>query len=525
MHCVLKEALLCTLLIIKMPMHISIKRLENLVLDTIAETVSQFAGEPGNRRNCSNKNYELLHRFLTPFAENCPYLANKIHFVMMKNYHLCWPAINFLGSSLTVLDFSGLVEEADDFLNERSINNYIILKCPRIERICLNNCTKISCNTVKLLVKAYRTSLKRLELQDVSLSKIILVAIGNCTKLTYLDISKDQPYFRLQFRDLKELFRRVGRPTKLAQRLEAFHMNHIYCERPIDFNARLFHRWCPNLLEFSHHFLFDGLVQLCKLNKGPKPLNLKRGLDDTNKLKVSTLEKQHDIPTLFQCLPEMHSFYIIGSGIETKTSIVRIIQNLGIQLTTLDLEWDFPLDFLKFIGPICPNLEAVYIHKTYAKTQNALAHDVKEEFETSSSEALRAGVKTWSKLRRLKLSVGEGVEDDEDVTSLLKTICKNSAGSLKELYLFHGIHECVFDFLTQMFHNHTLSSLIRLCCVGLDITSDMIWNWLTLRNNLRYIQLFESDIEDSEKERLLQYIRERNLDVKFDIFYWNDFSV
>ena len=131
-------------------------------------------------------------------------------------------------------------------------------------------------------------------------------------------------------------------------------------------------------------------------------------------------------------------------------------------------------------------------------------------------------MKPWSKLRRLKLSVGEGVEYDEDVTSLLKTICENSAGSLKELYLIHGIHECVFDFLTQMFHNHTLSSLIRLCCVGLDITSDMIWSWLTLRNNLRYIQLFDSDIEDSEKERLLQYIRERNLDVKFDIFYWND---
>ncbi|CAK8697626.1 unnamed protein product [Clavelina lepadiformis] len=290
-----------------MPRHLSAKCLKHLVLDKIAKTVRQLAGESGNRRNCSKNNYELLKQFLTPFNAYGPIITNSINFVLVKHYNLRWPAISFFGSSMTVLNLSFLLNQEDKILIERSIKNFILVNCPRIEILCLNFCTKISSEVVRQLITAYKGTLRKLELQHVRLSKKIFEAIGKCDKLSYLDISRVFKYSqKFSFSKLAKMFLISGERTGLARNLEVLHMNNVNCasKKPFRFFAHIFYYWCPQLSKFSHCLLFEALAHLCKLNKGPKPLYLKGGNDyvESNRLRVSWFEEQQD-DALLQCVP------------------------------------------------------------------------------------------------------------------------------------------------------------------------------------------------------------------------------
>ena len=86
-----------------MPRHLSAKCLKHLVLEKIADTVRQLAAESGNRRNCSNKNYELLKQFLTPFNAYGPNITNSINFALVKHYDLRWPAIQAICQSQSAM--------------------------------------------------------------------------------------------------------------------------------------------------------------------------------------------------------------------------------------------------------------------------------------------------------------------------------------------------------------------------------------------------------------------------------------
>ncbi|CAK8687905.1 unnamed protein product [Clavelina lepadiformis] len=501
-----------------MPRHRSAKCLKHLVLDKIAQTVWQLAAESGNRRNCSNKNYELLKQFLTPFNVYGPNITNSINFALVKHYDLRWPAISFFGSSMTVLNLSFIQNQEDTILIERSIKTFILVNCPRIEVLCLNFCTKISCEVVRLLITASKDTLRRLELQNVTLSGNIFEAIGKCDKLSYLDISRDFEHSqKFSFYKLAKMFLIYGKRTGLARNLEVLHMNNVDCasKKPFRFFAHIFYYWCPQLSRFTHHLLFKALAHLCKLNKGPKPLYLKGGNDDTdsNRLCVSWFEEQHD--ALLQCVPKMENLNII-SGNEKNATIVYIIQNQRLQLTTLELSWIHPFGFLKYVGLLCPYLEDVTVDKVFVETQNNLVQVVKEEFEKLSLTALETGLKPWSKLKSLCMRAANSYLEDEDITSLLKTICKNSSGSLKILSLEFGIHSCAYDVLNELFQDGTLRDLKDLLCLEKDVTPNMIWDWLTFDNSLKFIYVKCSQINPVllEIEQFNRYIDEKNLDLK-----------
>ncbi|CAK8687914.1 unnamed protein product [Clavelina lepadiformis] len=501
-----------------MPRHLSAKCLKHLVLDKIAKTVRQLAGESGNRRNCNKNNYEMLNRFLTPFNAYGPIITNSINFILVTHYDLRWPAISFFGSSMTVLNLSFLLNQENTIFIERSIKKFILVNCPRIEVLCLNCCTKISCEVVRLLITAYKDTLRRLELQDVCLSNKIFEAIGKCDKLSYLDISRDFEHSqKFSFYKLAKMFLIHGKRTGLARNLKVLHMSKVNCasKQPFRFFAHIFYYWCPQLSRFTHHLLFEALAHLCKLNKGPKPLYLKGGKDctESNRLRVSWFEEQHD--ALLQCVPKMEHLKII-SGNEKKATIVYIIQNQKLQLTTLEISWTFPFGFLKYVGLLCPYLEHVRVDKIFVETQSNLVQVVKEEFEKLSLTALETGLKPWSKLKSLNLRASHSYFEDEDITSLLKPICKNSSGSLKELSLEFGIHSCVYDVLNELFQDGTLSGLKDLLCLGKDVTPNMIWDWLTLDNSLKfiYVILSQTDPVALEMEQFDRYIDEKNLDLK-----------
>ncbi|CAK8687882.1 unnamed protein product [Clavelina lepadiformis] len=509
---------ICKLEIVAMPRHRSAKCLKHLVLDKIAKTVKQLAGESGNKRNCSNENYELLKQFLTPFNVYGPNITNSINFALVKHYNLRWPAISFFGSSMTVLNLSFLLNQEDTILIERSVKNFILVNCPRIEVLCLNFCTKISSEVVRQLITAYKDTLRRLELQGVTLSGNIFEAIGKCNKLSYLDISRDFEHSqKFSFYKLAKMFLIYGKRTGLARSLEVLLMSNVNCasKQPFRFFAHIFYYWCPQLSRFTHHLLFEALAHLCKLNKGPKPLYLKGGDDDTdsNRLCVSWFEEQHD--ALLQCVPKMENLNII-SGNEKKATIVYIIQNQRLQLTTLDLSWTLPFGFLKYVGLLCPYLEHVTVDQIFFETQSNLVQVVKEEFEKLSLAALETGLKPWSKLKTLSLRVSHSYFEDEDITSLLKTICKNSSGSLKALSLEFVIRSCAYDVLNELFQDGTLRGLTDLLCLVKDVTPNMIWDWLTLDNSLQslYIVCCQTDQAALEMEHFDRYIDEKNLDLK-----------
>ncbi|CAK8687912.1 unnamed protein product [Clavelina lepadiformis] len=505
-----------------MPRHRSAKCLKHLVLEKIAETVRQLAAESGNKRNCSNKNYELLKQFLTPFNAYGPNITNSINFALVKHYDLHWPAISFFGSSMTVLNLNFIRNQEDTILIEHSIKNFILENCPRIEVLCLNFCTNISCEVVRQLITAYKDTLRRLELQHVRLSKKIFEAIGKCDKLSYLDISRVFKHSqKFSFSKLAKMFLISGERTGLARSLEVLHMGNVNCasKQPFRFFAHIFYYWCPQLSRFTHHLLFEALAHLCKLNKGPKPLYLKGGNDytDSNRLRVSWFEEQHD--ALLQCVPKMEYLNII-SGNERKATIVYIIQNQRLQLTFLVLSWTLPFGFLKYVGLLCPYLEHITVDKIIVETQSNLVQVVKEEFEKLSLTALEAGLKPWSKLKSLSLGAAHGHFEDEDITPLLKLIWKNSSGSLKGLSLEFGIHSCAYDVLNELFQDGTLSGLKDLLCLGKDVTSNMIRDWLTLDNSLQVLCIMcsQTDSIALEMEQFNRYIDEKNLDFKIKCY-------
>ncbi|CAK8687880.1 unnamed protein product [Clavelina lepadiformis] len=496
-----------------MPRHRSAKCLKHVALDKIAKTVWQLAGESENRRNCSNKNYELLKQFLTSFNVYGPNITNSINFALVTQYNFCWPAINFLASSLTVVNFTCLRNQEDEMLNESNIKNFFPVNCPRIEVLCLNFCTEISSEVVKQLITAYKDTLRRLELQDVCLSKKIFEAIGKCDKLSYLDISRDDKHSqKFSFSKLAKMFLIYGKRTGLARNLKVLHMNNVNCasKKPFRFFAHMFYYWCPQLSRFTHHLLFKALAHLCKLNKGPKPLYLKGGDDDTdsNRLCLCCFEEQYD--ALLRCVPKMENLNII-SGNEKNATIVYIIQNQRLQLTTLSLSWTLPFGFLKYVGLLCPYLEHVTVDKVFVETQSNLVQVVKEEFEKLSLTALETGLKPWSKLKSLNLRAANRYFEDEDITSLLKLICKNSSGSLKRLSLEFGIRSCAYDVLNELFQDGTLSGLKDLLCLGKDVTPNMIRDWLTLDNSLKLLCIMcsQTDPIALEIEQFNRYIDEK----------------
>ncbi|CAK8685800.1 unnamed protein product [Clavelina lepadiformis] len=210
----------------------------------------------------------------------------------------------------------------------------------------------------------------------------------------------------------------------------------------------------------------------------------------------------------------------IISGNEKKATIVYIIQNQRLQLTTLDLSWTLPFGFLKYVGLLCPYLEHVTVDKIFFETQSNLVQVVKEEFEKLSLTALETGLKSWSKLKTLSLRASHSYFEDEDITSLLKTICKNSSGSLKALSLEFVIRSCAYDVLDELFQDGTLRGLTDLLCLVKDVTPNMIWDWLTLDNSLQLLCIMcsQTDSIALEMEHFNRYIDEKNFDFNIILY-------
>ncbi|CAK8686535.1 unnamed protein product [Clavelina lepadiformis] len=437
-----------------MPRLHSLKCLEDIALDAVVNRVFQLAALNHKRNECSDRNYEMLLKFLTP--------------------------VNFVKQIIT-------------------------------------NC---------------KGSLEELQLRNIELNNTVLMAIGECRELHYLDISKDAPNSQyLPFRSLMRMFCHSGKPTALTHSLTQLHMTNVECKEDgaSYFIAMLFLNWCPKLEQFSHSTLWDGLGRLCQLNCGPKHLRLTGGHHDSNTLHIATLEKEYGndgCSAMLQCVPGMHSFNIVSRN-EERINVLHIIQRLGLRLTNLNLTWEFPYSLLAYIGPMCPNLKTVFLTVLYKGSVHALnknAKAIKKDFEKSSSNTSSASVKPWSNLNKLKLLwqhvPGHLISDSEmfgeDMSFLLKTICENSAGSLQSLYI-KEVDGLDLDILTEMFQNGTLCSLKRFTYVGFEITADVIWDWLTSNNSLKILEIFNSDTLEFEKHQIMQYIRERNLDVKLTV--------